>query len=45
MQITDILSFQTYVDEHIKGYEKGEAQIFLDHLFIAFGHKDGLKSI
>lgn len=29
--------------QHIKGDEKGEAQIFLDHLFTAFGYPDGLK--
>lgn len=36
---------QTFVDwcaTHISGDEKGEAQIFLDHLFRAFGHA-GLK--
>ncbi|MEN9479376.1 MAG: hypothetical protein RLZZ298_771 [Pseudomonadota bacterium] len=36
---------QTFVDwctTHITGDEKGEAQIFLDHLFRAFGHA-GLK--
>jgi hypothetical protein len=29
--------------KHITGDEKGEAQIFLDHLFQAFGHAGGLK--
>ena len=36
---------QTFVDwcaAHISGDEKGEAQLFLDHLFRAFGH-GGLK--
>ena len=36
---------QTFVDwcaAHISGDEKGEAQLFLDHLFRAFGHA-GLK--
>lgn len=28
---------------HIKGDEKGEAQIFLDHFFVALGFKDGFK--
>ncbi len=36
-------SFVTYCQQHIRGDEKGEAQIFLDHLFTAFGHADGLK--
>ena len=31
--------FQTYVRKHIKGDEKGEAQVFLDRLFKAFGHR------
>ena len=39
----DIKAFVTYVDKHIKGDEKGEAQIFLDHLFQALGYADGLK--
>ncbi len=34
--------FVSWVDQHIKGDEKGEAQIFLDHLFAAFGRK-GVK--
>ncbi|BDQ36840.1 hypothetical protein SYK_12000 [Pseudodesulfovibrio nedwellii] len=28
----------------LKGYEKGEAQLFLDHLFRALGHEDGVHS-
>lgn len=35
--------FLAYCDKHIKGDEKGEAQIFLDHLFTALGYADGLK--
>jgi hypothetical protein len=38
-------SLQDFVDwsaAHIKGDEKGEAQIFLDHLFRAFGQKGSL---
>jgi type II restriction/modification system DNA methylase subunit YeeA len=35
-------AFLTWSRAHIKGDEKGEAQIFLDHLFRAFGHA-GLK--
>jgi hypothetical protein len=34
--------FVKWVSMHITGDEKGEAQIFLDRLFIAFGHK-GIK--
>jgi hypothetical protein len=39
----DIKGFVTYVEKHIKGDEKGEAQIFLDHLFQSLGYVDGLK--
>lgn len=35
--------FIDYVS-HLKGYEKGEAQLFLDRLFIAFGHKGVLEA-
>lgn len=39
-QIVEALrEFQTYVRDHITGDEKGEAQVFLDRFFIAFGHK------
>ena len=34
-----LTDFQTYVRDHITGDEKGEAQVFLDRFFIAFGHK------
>ncbi|PAU74589.1 DNA methyltransferase [Halomonas salipaludis] len=34
--------FVTWCKRHITGDEKGEAQIFLDHLFKAFGH-EGLR--
>ena len=34
--------FVTWFQKHIKGDEKGEAQIFLDRLFQAFGH-GGIK--
>ena len=37
-----LAEFVAWTVEHVKGDEKGEAQIFLDHLFQAFGHK-GLK--
>jgi hypothetical protein len=35
--------FIEYCSKHIKGDEKGEAQIFLDHFFMALGYEDGLK--
>lgn len=31
--------FKAWVSEHIKGDEKGEAQIYLDRLFKGFGHE------
>lgn len=34
---TKLAEFATWVAAHIRGDEKGEAQIFLDHLFAAFG--------
>ena len=34
-----LTEFQKYARDHITGDEKGEAQVFLDRLFIAFGHK------
>ena len=36
-------SFIHYCHTHIKGDEKGEAQIFLDHFFAALGYAEGLK--
>lgn len=38
-----LVAFAGWVKEHITGDEKGEAQIFLDHLFQAFGWAAGLK--
>ena len=35
--------FIEYCKANIKGDEKGEAHIFLDHFFMALGYKDGLK--
>jgi len=35
--------FVTYCSKHIKGDEKGEAQLFLDHFFKGLGYADGLK--
>ncbi|MGO8745354.1 MAG: DNA methyltransferase [Thermoguttaceae bacterium] len=37
-----LAEFVTWIEDHIKGDEKGESQIFLDHLFAAFGRK-GVK--
>ena len=37
-----LAEFVAWTVQHVKGDEKGEAQIFLDHLFQAFGHQ-GLK--
>ena len=37
--VESLKSFQTYVRDHIRGDEKGEAQVFLDRMFIGFGHK------
>ncbi|MDP2825142.1 MAG: N-6 DNA methylase [Sulfuritalea sp.] len=37
-----LTGFVAWCREHISGDEKGEAQLFLDHLFRAFGHA-GLK--
>ena len=34
-----LLTFTRWVTENIRGDEKGEAQIFLDRLFQAFGQK------
>lgn len=43
-QRTQALSlFVEWCSKHITGDEKGEAQIFLDHLFKAFGYPDGLR--
>ena len=35
--------FVDYCNNHIKGDEKGEAQLFLDHFFQVMGYADGLK--
>ena len=36
--------FVAWWREHIKGDEKGEAQIFLDHLMRAFGHEGAIEA-
>lgn len=43
MPTSDFTSFTDYVSKYIKGSEKSEAQIFLDHFFVALGYPDGLK--
>jgi len=43
MPTSDFTSFTDYVSKYIKGSEKSEAQIFLDHFFMALGYPDGLK--
>lgn len=39
----DFIPFIEYCKKYIRGDEKGEAQIFLDHLFVALGYPDGLR--
>ncbi|TAL64512.1 MAG: hypothetical protein EPN88_10865 [Bacteroidetes bacterium] len=39
----DFKPFIEYYNKHIKGDEKGEAQIFLDRFFNALGYDSGLK--
>ena len=38
-----LAQFTAWCAKHLTGDEKGEAQIFLDRLFQAFGHTGGLK--
>ncbi len=38
-----IKEFVAFVAKHIKGDEKGQAQVFLDRLFQAFGHAGVLE--
>ena len=37
-RVAKLGEFTDFVAAHIKGDEKGEAQVFLDRLFRAFGH-------
>ncbi|WP_394993150.1 DNA methyltransferase [Emticicia sp.] len=39
----NLQNFVDYCHKHIKGDEKGEAQIFLDHFFMALDYAEGLK--
>lgn len=41
---TSLQAFVTYCKQHIKGDEKGEAQVFLDRFFRAFGHEGALEA-
>jgi SAM-dependent methyltransferase len=43
MNVKAIETFVEYCNTHIKGDEKGEAQIFLDRFFTALGYPEGLK--
>lgn len=43
MSTNTLQDFIEYCNKHIKGDEKGEAQIFLDHFFKALEYEDGLK--
>lgn len=43
MAANALSDFVSYCQKHIKGDEKGEAQIFLDRLFTALGWPEGLK--
>ena len=38
-----LADFVTWVGDHITGDEKGQAQLFLDRLFQAFGQKGSLE--
>jgi hypothetical protein len=38
-----LVEFVAWCGKNITGDEKSEAQIFLDHLFVAFGYVGGLK--
>ncbi len=38
-----LAAFTSWAQAHIRGDEKGEAHIFLDHLFQAFGHPGSLE--
>ena len=38
-----IEEFVAWCDKHIKGDEKGEAQTFLEHFFMALGYPGGHK--
>ena len=37
-------TFVNFVSDHLKGDEKGEAQLFLDKFFRAFGHEGAIEA-
>lgn len=43
MNVKALEAFVEYCNKYITGDEKGEAQTFLDHFFMALGYKDGYK--
>jgi hypothetical protein len=43
MPAADFKTFSGYVSRYITGYEKGEAQVFLERFFQALGYADGFK--
>jgi len=43
MPSESLTHFVDYCQTYIRGDEKGEAQIFLDHFFTALGYSEGLK--
>ena len=43
-RVERLTAFATWVHAHIKGDEKGEAQVFLDRLFRAFGHDGTMEA-
>ena len=45
MNSTALAQFVLWAQAHITGDEKGQAQIFLDHLFQALGHPGGSLAV
>ena len=45
MKRDDLAQFVYWAQANITGDEKGQAQIFLDHLFQAMGHPGGSLSV
>lgn len=43
MATNSLKDFVKYCRDHIKGDEKSEAKLFLDHFFMGLGYEDGLK--
>jgi hypothetical protein len=40
----NLQEFIVFCNQYIKGDEKGEAQVFLDRLFKAFGHQGAIEA-